>query len=635
MTEFTRGQLWHGRFEGGPSEALQQLNDSLPFDQRMFREDIAGSRAHVTMLESVGLLTAVELGGILAALDEVEGEIEDGRMQWESSDEDIHTAVERRVTELEPAGAKMHTGRSRNDQVATDVRLWTLAAIDEISDLVRQLQRTLLSQAEAAGDAYLPGYTHLQQAQPVSLAHHLLAHGWMLDRDVDRLADARRRTDVSVLGAGALAGSSLPLNPARSQQELGMAGLFDNSLDAVADRDFVADTLYALTMIGVHLSRIGEEMIIWASTEFGFITLDDAFSTGSSMMPQKKNPDIAELARGKGGRLIGNLTGFLASVKGLPLTYNKDMQEDKEPLFDAVDTVRLTLLALDGMISTTTFNTDAMAEQASSPYAAATDLAEYLVANGMAFRDAHAVVGEHVRHALEGKSSLAALVVTDERLGVEAAAVLEPGVSVTRRTTHGGGSPEAVASQLDRFRTAISPDQTGDPDVVPLHVEDSADDLAATAVIGQLRIAIAERDRRIEALQSLAHKPASVDDLAIAQTPTKDSDACLAEPDASMPTDPPKPAWQKGTTSFGTPGAGHTDDLKVIKGIGPKMEELLNGFGITAWEQVAALKKDQVAKVGDALETFPGRIERDEWVAQAKDLVKRFPTVSKRSSLQM
>ncbi|MFT7473723.1 MAG: argininosuccinate lyase [Verrucomicrobiales bacterium] len=456
MAQEPRKQLWHGRFAGGPSEALQQLNDSLPFDQRMFREDIAGSRAHVTMLEAVGLLTNAELDGILAALDQVESEIANDTMEWASSDEDIHTAVERRVTELEPAGAKMHTGRSRNDQVATDVRLWTLQALDEISDLVRRFQATLLTQAEAAGDAYLPGYTHLQQAQPVSLAHHLLAHGWMLNRDIDRLADARRRTDVSVLGAGALAGSSLPLDPSISQRELGMAGLFDNSLDAVADRDFVADSLYALAMIGVHLSRIGEELILWASIEFGFITLDDAFSTGSSMMPQKKNPDIAELARGKGGRLIGNLTGFLASVKGLPLTYNKDMQEDKEPLFDSVDTVRLTLLALDGMVSTTTFNVERMAEQANSPYAAATDLAEFLVSKGMAFRDAHAIVGEHVRNALAGVGSLHELVRGDERLGDEAAALLEPGVSVTRRTTHGGGSPQAVVAQLERFRVAIA-----------------------------------------------------------------------------------------------------------------------------------------------------------------------------------
>ena len=375
--------LWHGRFADGPSEALQALNDSLPFDQRMFREDIAGSRAHVRMLCDVGLFTEAERDAVLAALDTVEHEIESGSFDFQVNDEDIHTAVERRVTELEPAGAKMHTGRSRNDQVTTDLRLWTRSAIDDVIELIERLQRTLLAHAEHAGDAYLPGYTHLQQAQPVALSHHLLAHGWALARDAERLVDARKRTNVSVLGAGALAGSSLPLDPEKSAAYLGFDAVFDNSLDGVADRDFVAEVLFALSLLGVHLSRIGEEWILWASTEFGFVTLDDRFSTGSSMMPQKKNPDIAELARGKAGRLIGHLTGFLTTLKGLPLTYNKDMQEDKEPLFDAVDTVRLTLLALDGMISTTTFNTEAMAGQAASPYAAATDLAEWLVAQGM------------------------------------------------------------------------------------------------------------------------------------------------------------------------------------------------------------------------------------------------------------
>ena len=447
--------LWHGRFAGGPSEALQALNDSLPFDQRMFREDIAGSRAHVRMLCDVGLFTEAERDGVLAALDTVEHEIESGSFDFQVNDEDIHTAVERRVTELDPAGAKMHTGRSRNDQVATDLRLWTRSAIDEVLDLVERLQRTLLAHAEQAGDAYLPGYTHLQQAQPVALSHHLLAHGWALARDAERLVDARKRTNVSVLGAGALAGSSLPLDPEKSAAYLGFDAVFDNSLDGVADRDFVAEALFAVSLLGVHLSRIGEEWILWASTEFGFVTLDDGFSTGSSMMPQKKNPDIAELARGKAGRLIGHLTGFLTTLKGLPLTYNKDMQEDKEPLFDAVDTVRLTLLALDGMISTTTFNTEAMAAQAASPYAAATDLAEWLVARGMPFRDAHAVVGEKVRRALAGEGSLGELVAADPQLGAEAAALLEPGVSVTRRTTRGGGSPAAVADQIERFRARL------------------------------------------------------------------------------------------------------------------------------------------------------------------------------------
>ena len=421
----------------------------------MFREDIAGSRAHVRMLCDVGLFTEAERDGVLAALDTVEHEIESGSFDFQVNDEDIHTAVERRVTELDPAGAKMHTGRSRNDQVATDLRLWTRSAIDEVLELIERLQRTLLTHAEQAGDAYLPGYTHLQQAQPVALSHHLLAHGWALARDAERLVDARKRTNVSVLGAGALAGSSLPLDPEKSAAYLGFDAVFDNSLDGVADRDFVAEVLFALSLLGVHLSRIGEEWILWASTEFGFVTLDDGFSTGSSMMPQKKNPDIAELARGKAGRLIGHLTGFLATLKGLPLTYNKDMQEDKEPLFDAVDTVRLTLLALDGMISTTTFNTEAMAAQAASPYAAATDLAEWLVARGLPFRDAHAVVGEKVRRALAGEGSLHELVAADPQLGDEAAALLEPGVSVTRRTTRGGGSPAAVADQIKRFRARL------------------------------------------------------------------------------------------------------------------------------------------------------------------------------------
>jgi len=447
--------LWHGRFAGGPSEALQALNDSLPFDRRMFREDIAGSRAHVRMLCDVGLLTDIERDAVVAALDTVEQEIESETFEFAINDEDIHTAVERRVTELEPAGAKMHTGRSRNDQVATDVRLWTRGAIDEVVELIVRIQHTLLASAEAAGDAYLPGYTHLQHAQPVALSHHLLAHGWALARDVDRLTDARRRVDVSALGAGALAGSSLPLDPEKTAEYLGFAGVFENSLDGVSDRDFVAETLFALALLGVHLSRIGEELILWASSEFAFVELDDGFSTGSSMMPQKKNPDIAELARGKAGRLVGHLTGFLTTLKGLPLTYNKDMQEDKEPLFDAVDTVRLTLLALDGMISTIRFRTDRMAEVASSPYAAATDLAEWLVARGMPFRQAHAVVGEIVRKALAGEGSLSDLVAADDQLGPEAAALLEPGISVTRRTTRGGGSPAAVVDQLIRFRARL------------------------------------------------------------------------------------------------------------------------------------------------------------------------------------
>ena len=449
--------LWHGRFEGGSAEALQALNDSLGFDRRMFREDLAGSRAHVRMLARVGLMSVVDSEAVLVALDTVEVEMSDGSFAFALGDEDIHTAVERRVTELAgDAGARLHTGRSRNDQVATDLRLWTLRELGEVAEVVTAFQGTLASRADGAAEAYLPGYTHLQQAQPVLLAHHLLAHGWALARDVDRLLDARTRADVSPLGAGALAGSSLPLDPDSVAADLGFAARFENSMDAVGDRDFVAESLFALALLGVHLSRIGEELILWSSEEFGFVHLDDAFSTGSSMLPQKKNPDVAELARGKAGRLIGHLTGFMATLKGLPMTYNKDLQEDKEPLFDAFDTIRLTLSALDGMVATLEFRTDRMADAADSPYAAAVDLAEYLVAGGTPFRDAHAVVGALVRAALAGEGSLVDLVTADERLGPDAAALLAPGAPVRRRTTPGGAGPGPVAVQRVRFADRLA-----------------------------------------------------------------------------------------------------------------------------------------------------------------------------------
>ena len=288
--------LWHGRFEGNPNQALRELNDSLPFDQRMFREDIAGSRAHVEMLCEVGLLNESELSEILDALDVVEKEISEGTFQWAPTDEDIHTAVERRATEITAAAAKIHTARSRNDQVANDVRLVVLSEIDSLTRIVRSLVETLLHRAEEAHQEglYLPGYTHLQRAQPVALAHHLAAYCWMFLRDIDRLAETRRRTDVSVLGAGALAGTSLPINPASVADKLGFSDVFNNSLDAVSDRDFVADLLYSLTVVGIHLSKLGEELCLWASSEFNYVELDDEFATGSSMMPQKKNPDVAE-----------------------------------------------------------------------------------------------------------------------------------------------------------------------------------------------------------------------------------------------------------------------------------------------------------------------------------------------------
>ena len=451
--------LWHGRFGDGPADELMAFTVSLPFDRRLAAEDLAGSRAHARGLVRAEILDGDEAAAVLSALDRVEAELADGTFLFQPSDEDIHTAIERRVTELAgPAGAKLHTGRSRNDQVATDLRLYTRRAMAQVSRRVLALQRTLLERADQAEGAYLPGYTHLQRAQPVLLAHHLLAHGWALARDVDRLMGAGARADVSPLGAGALAGSSLQLDPAGTALDLGFAAVFDNSLDAVSDRDFVADALFALALLGVHLSRLGEEVVLWSTEEFGFLKLADAYATGSSMLPQKKNPDIAELARGKSGRLIGHLTGFLATLKGLPLAYNRDLQEDKEPLFDAVDQVALALSALQGLIGTAAFDTDRMAHAADSPFAAATDLAEWLVERGMPFRDAHALVGGLVRDALESGTSLVELVRRNDVLGPDATALLDPGVSVTRRTTRGGAGPEAVAAQLERFRARLSTD---------------------------------------------------------------------------------------------------------------------------------------------------------------------------------
>ncbi len=448
--------LWHGRFGGGPADELLAFTASLGFDQRLAPDDLAGSRAHVRGLERVGILTDEERAVILAALDRVEEELRNGSFEFGPGDEDIHTAIERRVTEIAgPAGAKLHTGRSRNDQVATDLRLYAKRAVLEVANRIHAFERVLLERAAEAGDTYLPGYTHLQRAQPVLLSHHLLAHAWALSRDVDRLLQTRARLDVSPLGAGALAGSSLPLDPDGVAADLGFARRFENSLDAVSDRDFVAEILFDLALLGVHLSRIGEEVAIWSTEEFGFITLDDAYATGSSMLPQKKNPDIAELARGKAGRLIGHLTAILTTLKGLPLAYNRDLQEDKEPLFDAVDQTALALAALGGLIATVRFHGDRMEAAADAPAAAAIDLAEFLVSAGVPFRDAHALVGGLVRDSIERGVPLADLVEAHPQLGPEAAALLEPGVAVTRRTSPGGAGPKPVAEQMSRFRTHL------------------------------------------------------------------------------------------------------------------------------------------------------------------------------------
>ena len=452
--------LWHGRFDASPSEALLAYTESLSFDQRLWRDDITGSRAHVQMLGTVGILSHSDVSTILTALDQVYQEFNNGTFVFVESDEDIHTAIERRVTQIAgDVGGRIHTGRSRNDQVATALRLWCKREVSHVARLVLELADVLHERADEFDamnpPASLPGYTHLQRAQPVLLSHHLRAHGWALLRDVDRLTDALTRLDVSPLGAGALAGSSLPLDPSQSATALGFAQPFANSLDAVSDRDFVAEILFDVALLGVHLSRIGEEWVLWTSEEFGFTSLDDTYATGSSMLPQKKNADVAELARGKAGRLIGNLTGLLTTLKGLPLAYNRDLQEDKEPLFDSVVQIQRALIAIAGMIRTASFHVDVMQAAADQQIMGATDLAEWLVRGGRPFREAHAIVGAVVRESLASGRSLSDIVSAHPDLGVEAAALLAPGASVSLRRSPGAAGPEASAVQRTRFMEQI------------------------------------------------------------------------------------------------------------------------------------------------------------------------------------
>lgn len=449
--------LWHGRFANGPAQELLAFTASLSFDRRLWKDDIVGSIAHVQGLGHAGILPRHETDQIISALQQAAGEFEAGNFVFLNGEEDIHTSIERRITEIAGAvGGKVHTGRSRNDQCVTALRLWCKRELRTLANQLVELCDVLVARAEGAGWAddgvYLPGYTHLQRAQPVLLAHHLMAHAWAFIRDIERLTQTVKRLDVSPLGAGALAGSSLPLDPAFTAQQMGFAKPFANSLDAVSDRDFVAEALFDLALIGTHLSRIGEEWVLWTSQEFGFATLDDRYATGSSMLPQKKNADIAELARGKAGRLIGNLTGLLTTLKGLPLAYNRDLQEDKEPLFDSYDQVSLAIGALSGMIATATFNTDQMRHAADSELLAATDVAEWLVQRGMPFRVAHAKVGGLVQKAISGTKTLRDLVQADAELGPDAAALIAPGVAVRRRSSPGGAGPGAGQEQRTRFK---------------------------------------------------------------------------------------------------------------------------------------------------------------------------------------
>ena len=460
------GRLWGARFATGPDQAAWDLGRSIHVDVRLWRYDLTGSRAHADELRRLDLLSAEDHQSLMTALVRIEGEFTDGSFTFLDGDEDIHGAVERRLIELAPdAGGRLRAGRSRNDQIANDLRLYLADRIAELVDAVRGVQAALADQAEQAVDVLAPGYTHLQRAQPVTLAHHLLAHGWALDRDVGRLLDCRERVlAASPLASGAMAGLTLPLDPESYAGALGYRGVAQNSMDAVADRDFAVEFLAGAAMLGVHLSRLCEEVVVWATVEFGWVRVGDAFSTGSSIMPQKRNPDVAELVRGKTGRLIGDLVSLLVTLKGLPLTYNRDLQEDKEPVFDAVDTLTLALPAVAGMIRTLIFDTERIAGGAAGGFALATDVAEALVVAGVAFRDAHERVGELV--AVCEKSGIDITDLSTEELSdrlpeLDPSSIedlLDPAGAVRRRSAVQGPAPAAVREQLANLRTRIDHD---------------------------------------------------------------------------------------------------------------------------------------------------------------------------------
>lgn len=459
MTDRGDTPLWGGRFHGSPSEAFQSLNASIPFDVRLAPYDIRGSIAHARMLGRQVIVTEEESAELVRGLEAVLSEVQVGGFSWTVADEDVHTAVERRLGEVSGEVAlKLHTGRSRNDQVALDLHLYVREAAESLAEGVREAQRAIVEVAEANREVVLPGYTHLQRAQPLLLAHHLLAHFEGLERDLRRLRAAREAANVSPLGAAALGGTPHPVDPALVAEDLGMEP-FANSLDAVSDRDFALDLLYALAVLGVRLSRLGEEWVLWTSAEFGFATLDDAYSSGSSIMPQKKNPDAYELMRGKAGRLIGDLNAVLVTLKGLPLGYSKDLQEDKEPLFDAVDAAAAMLAVLPEMLRTARFYAPRLREAAGG-FALATELADFLAARGVPFREAHRAVGELVRRCEEG--GIALQEVSEEDLAAAHPALLEmprallsPEGSIANKRSPGSTSPESVEAQLERARELL------------------------------------------------------------------------------------------------------------------------------------------------------------------------------------
>jgi argininosuccinate lyase len=456
-------RLWGGRFASGPADALAALSVSVHFDWRLASYDIAGSRAHARVLHRAGLLSDDELTGMLDGLNQLEADVTSGSFTPTVADEDVHTALERGLIERvgPELGGRLRAGRSRNDQIATLFRMYLRDAARRVASLLADLQEALVEQARVHLGAPMPGRTHLQHAQPVLLSHHLLAHVHTFSRDVSRLRDWDVRAAVSPYGSGALAGSSLGLDPEQVAAELGFTGSVANSIDGTAARDFAAEAAFVFAMIGVDLSRLAEEIILWATKEFSFVTLDDAYSTGSSIMPQKKNPDVAELARGKAGRLIGNLSGLLATLKGLPLAYNRDLQEDKEPVFDSVDTLEVLLPAFTGMVATTRFHTERLAALAPAGFSLATDIAEWLVRQHVPFREAHEIAGACVQ-VCEGKG-----IELDELSDADLAAIsphLTPAVrdvltvagSIASRNARGGTATERVAEQLNELTAQLA-----------------------------------------------------------------------------------------------------------------------------------------------------------------------------------
>ena len=454
--------MWGGRFSGNTDELLEKLSASVHFDCRLAPYDIAGSRAHARMLGAVGLITQAESQAMIKGLDQLEKKVEAGQFQWHPKLEDVHMNLERALTDLiGPAGEKLHTARSRNDQVALDTRLYMRDMVAAIGSELRDLRRALTDKAAEVKDAPMPGYTHLQRAQPVLVAHHLLAYFQMLSRDQERLGDMNKRLDYMPLGSGALSGTGLPINPDLVARELGFSRLSENSLDAVASRDHLLEFMSMASILMVHLSRLAEDLILWCSQEFAFAELPDGLSTGSSMMPQKKNPDGAELMRGKGGRVIGHLVALLTVVKGLPMSYNRDLQEDKEPLFDTVDTLLLILPVATRMIEGLKFDFERLRRAADDPYAPATDLADHLVRKGVPFREAHRQAGAAVAYAISRKKALTDL--TAEELAklcpkatVEVLGEMRLENLLKARTTFGGTAPKSVARQLSAARRALT-----------------------------------------------------------------------------------------------------------------------------------------------------------------------------------